>query len=185
MENSETPSIHQDYQSTNFNSRIKQIIIHYTVADTQNSFEELLGKDKHREVSSHYLINNQISDKYPYLIYQLVPDSKRSWHAGVSNWHNDSDLNNSSIVIEIVNKDGNLHPFSNKQISAVIFLVKKLKRRYKVKDVNIVGHSDIAPARKIDPGKLFPWKRLAENEVSAWYDESDINQFSLVIKKSP
>ncbi len=177
--------INDEYKSSNFNSRIKQIIIHYTVSDTEQAFEELLGQDKHRSVSSHYLINNITSKKYPDYIYQLVPESKRSWHAGVSTWGSDSDLNNSSIGIEIVNKDGNLYPFAEQQIEAVIFLVKQIKRRYDIKDVDIVGHSDIAPGRKIDPGVLFPWQRLAENGLGAWYDKADIKDFTRTIKSVP
>lgn len=177
--------ISDKYKSSNFNSRIKQIIIHYTVSDTERSFEELLGNDKHREVSSHYLINDTTSKKYPYIIYQLVPEAKRSWHAGISTWGSDSDLNNSSIGIEIVNKDGNLYPFTEQQIEAVIFLVKQIKQRYDIKDVDIVGHSDIAPGRKIDPGVLFPWERLSKNGLSAWYDKSDIEYFKRTIKSIP
>ncbi|RUA05561.1 MAG: N-acetylmuramoyl-L-alanine amidase [Gammaproteobacteria bacterium] len=185
MTNAQNFVINKEYKSDNFNSRIRQIIIHYTVTDTERSFEELLGKDVHRAVSSHYLINNAISKKYPDIIYQLVPESKRSWHAGVSAWGSDSDLNNSSIGIEIVNKDGNLYPFTQQQIEALIFLVKQIKQRYAIKDINIIGHSDIAPSRKIDPGTLFPWKKLAKNGLSAWYDKSDIEYFTHRLKSVP
>jgi N-acetyl-anhydromuramyl-L-alanine amidase AmpD len=176
--------INNKYKSINFNSRIRQIIIHYTAEDTQKSFDTLLGKDKNK-VSAHYIINNALTEKYPDFIYQIVSDSKRSWHAGVSTWGNDSDLNNSSIGIEIVNLDGNVDAYPEEQFQAVVFLVKKLKQLYKVKDVDIIGHSDIAPSRKVDPGKLFPWERLAKSGASAWYDESDVEYFRSTLETAP
>ena len=103
-----------------------------------------------------------------------MPDNLRSWHAGFSAWKYDTNLNSSSIGIEIVNLDGNRYPYPEKQIEAVIFLMKKLLKEYEVSPANIVGHSDIAPTRKIDPGALFPWERLSDNGIGAWYNQEDI-----------
>ncbi|MGB0343858.1 MAG: N-acetylmuramoyl-L-alanine amidase [Coraliomargarita sp.] len=177
-------AINDDFPSRNFNSRIRQLVLHYTVSDFEQSLQILDGQTE-RQVSSHYLINDQPSEKFPDYIYRLVPEDKRAWHAGVSQWGKDSNLNNSSIGIEIVNPDGNLHPFPEEQIQAVVFLARQIVQRYGIDPVNVVGHSDVAPGRKIDPGSLFPWKTLYDNGIGAWYDEADVEALRKTITAVP
>ncbi len=176
--------VNEAHASKNHNSRIRQIVLHYTVIDFERSMAVLKGESGH-SVSAHYLVNDQPSDKFPHYIYRLVPEDKRAWHAGVSQWGKDSNLNNSSIGIEIVNPDGNLHAYPEEQIEAVIFLVRQLIGRYGIDPVNVVGHSDVAPGRKIDPGALFPWKTLYDNGIGAWYDEADVAELRKSIPAMP
>lgn len=142
-------------------------MLHYTVANTPRSLD-ILSK---RNVSSHYLI----TDEEPPRIYQLVDESRRAWHAGQSEWYGRSDLNASSIGVEIVNKgpvDGGWQPYTENQISALITLLQDIVARHQIHARNVVGHSDIAPQRKQDPGPAFPWKRLADAGLGRWYDEA-------------
>lgn len=160
------------------NSRVRHIVLHYTATDTPTALEILTKKN----VSSHYLI----TDDQPPKLYQLVPETRRAWHAGVSDWHNHSDLNTSSIGIEIVNagrkEDGSWAPYSAAQIAMVQALVHDLVERHRVTPGNIVGHSDIAPQRKIDPGPLFPWDRLAADGLGRWYNEAEALQHEQHLK---
>ena len=156
--------------SPNFNpikrsaKKIKFIIFHYTgmekESDTINRLTNIQSK-----VSSHYLIKNNGE------ILTLVPDMYVAWHAGESSWKNYISLNKNSIGIEISNPghEFNYKKFSNKQVSSLLKLTKFLIKKYKVNLINILGHSDIAPARKKDPGEKFPWKYLAKNKVSLWH----------------
>lgn len=150
------------------NSRVRHIVLHYTVADTPRSIKILTQQN----VSSHYLI----TDEHPPKVYQLVDETERAWHAGVSQWYEHTDLNTSSVGIEIVNPgrldDGRWVPYTPEQIDIVKKLVRDIAERHRVTPANIVGHSDIAPTRKIDPGPLFPWKELADEGLGRWYDES-------------
>ena len=118
------------------------------------------------KVSSHYLINRRGK------IFSLVQDRHIAWHAGRSCWRRYKNLNKNSIGIELVNKGHQFGytSFKKKQISILINLCKKLIKKYKIKNKNIIGHSDIAPLRKIDPGEKFPWKYLAKNKVGIWHD---------------
>ena len=159
------------------NSRVRHIVLHYTAIDTPTSLKILTQKN----VSSHYLI----TDEQPPKLYQLVPETNRAWHAGLSNWQNYSDLNTSSIGIEIVNagrkEDGSWQPYSADQIAMVKALVRDIAERHQVAPVNIVGHSDIAPQRKIDPGPLFPWAELAAEGLGRWYNPTDVyNQHAML-----
>ena len=121
----------------------------------QESIKRLRSK-KHK-VSSHYFINEGGK------ITQLVNDRDIAWHAGISNWKKDRNLNSKSIGIELQNKgkEFGYHKFKLSQIKSLISLIESLKTKYKIKKSNILGHSDIAPLRKIDPGYLFPWHKLA------------------------
>tara|TARA_B100001057_G_scaffold437813_1_gene469870 strand:+ start:1181 stop:1816 length:636 start_codon:yes stop_codon:yes gene_type:complete len=117
------------------------------------------------EVSSHYFI------KKNGVVFNLVPDLYEAWHAGKSNWKNYKSLNKNSIGIEICNpghKNGYKN-FSFSQILSLQKLLRHLKIKYKIKSNNILGHSDIAPKRKKDPGEKFPWKLLAKNNLSIWH----------------
>ena len=180
----------ETYQSTGKSQRIKSIVLHYTVSDNERSIQ-LLTKG---QVSSHYLILDNDDNK----IYSLVPESQRAWHAGSGGFGGRNILNDTSIGIEIVNKgiqpqylkalkDSELdyHPyehfveFDELQVKKVAQLVQDIAKRYEISPKNIIGHSDLAPARKIDPGAKFPWQRLyKEYGIGAWYDEADKRYFT-------
>ena len=140
--------------------KIKFIIIHYTGMKKElNALKKLCSPDS--KVSSHYFIKENGS------ILNLVPDLYVAWHAGKSYWKNFKLMNRYSIGIEIHNP-GHQHrykKFTNSQISSLTKLLKKLSKEYKIKKKNILGHSDIAPDRKKDPGEKFPWKVLAKNKL--------------------
>lgn len=166
------------HPSPNFNQRIFNLVLHYTALDLETSLKILT--DPKREVSAHYLIPETDLDGQR-KIFQLVQDKERAWHAGVSNWKNRSGLNDTSIGIEIVNlgytdKDGKRtwYPFTDYQIESVIEISKIIIERYQIQATNIIGHSDVAPRRKLDPGPLFPWKKLYKNGIGAWYDEKSL-----------
>jgi N-acetylmuramoyl-L-alanine amidase len=179
-----TFEINYEYPSVNYNNRIRQIILHHTVSNFEESLKILDGQ-KSIQVSSHYLINDHPNEEYPNYIYNLVRDEKRSWHAGISQWGYENDINNSSIGIEIVNADGNVHAYPGKQIEAVIFLLKELIKRHEIEPVNVIGQSDIAPGRKIDPGILFPWKLLYDKGIGAWYEPEELKAMQASITQLP
>ncbi len=144
---------------------IKFIIIHYT--GMQSERESLIRlTTPESKVSSHFVINQKGK------VYRLVHDSKIAWHAGKSCWGKYKNLNKKSIGIELVNR-GHEFGYSNfkkKQLLSLIKICKKLIKKYKIKKQNIVGHSDIAPLRKVDPGEKFPWKDLADRKIGIWHD---------------
>jgi len=154
----------------------QSVIIHYTgMRSLQSAVERLLSKKY--EVSSHYLISRTGK------IIQLVKDNNIAWHAGISNWFKFKNLNKNSIGIELENKGHQYgyQAFPSKQIVQLIKILKILKRKFKIKNINITGHSDIAPNRKIDPGEKFPWKKLYKNDLAIWHslDEQFIKNFRL------
>ena len=175
----------QTYQATGKSERIKSIVLHYTVSDNVRSINTLTTG----QVSAHYLILDHDDNK----IYNLVPESERAWHAGSGSFGGRNILNDTSIGIEIVNKgiqpqylralkDSELdyHPyehfveFDDLQIKKVAQLVQDIAKRYEISPKNIIGHADMAPSRKIDPGAKFPWQRLYfDYGIGAWYDEFD------------
>ena len=143
---------------------VKFIIYHYTGMKKENQAITRLINIKSK-VSSHYLIKNNGE------ILTLVPDLYVAWHAGVSSWKNYKSINKYSIGIEISNP-GHEHSykkFSKKQIKSIIKLSIYLKKKYKIKSNFILGHSDIAPDRKKDPGEKFPWKYLSKNKIGQWH----------------
>ena len=160
--------------SINFNlpkrskKKIIFIIIHYT--GMKNELKALRKLCDYRsKVSSHYLIKNSGE------ILNLVPDLYEAWHAGESSWKKYKSLNKFSIGIEISNP-GHEHgykKFTLNQISSLIKLLKHLQKKYVVKSKNILGHSDIAPYRKKDPGEKFPWRKLADKNLCQWHNLSD------------
>ena len=155
---------------------IRSVVIHYTgMRSLQSAVERLMSK-KH-EVSSHYLISRNGK------VLQLVKDNNIAWHAGVSNWFNFKNLNKNSIGIELENKGHQYgyQDFPSKQITQLIKILKILKKKFKIQNTNIMGHSDIAPSRKTDPGEKFPWKKLYKNDLAIWHslDEKFINNFRL------
>ena len=143
---------------------IKFVIIHYTGMQSEiESIKRL--KNPKSKVSCHYLINKKGK------LFQLVEDKKVAWHAGKSKWKNYFNLNYYSIGIELVNKGHNhgYENFPNLQIQSLIKLCRFLKKKYRIKYQNFLGHSDIAPLRKIDPGEKFPWRDLSKKGFGDWY----------------
>ena len=146
------------------NKDIKLIVLHYTGMQSKiESIKRLC--DPRYKVSCHYLIDRKGQ------IIKMVDENKVAWHAGKSKWKNYTNLNKSSIGIELVNKGHKFgyEKFTNFQVNNLIKLCKYLKKKYKIKSSNIVGHSDIAPLRKQDPGEKFPWKKLKKNKIGIWY----------------
>jgi len=147
--------------------QIKFIIFHYTGMKKESEAIERLTSIKSK-VSCHYLIKNNGE------IVVMVPDLYEAWHAGVSSWKNFNSLNKNSIGIEISNPghDFNYKRFSKKQIQSIKKLSRFLIKKYKIDQKNILGHSDIAPNRKKDPGEKFPWKYLAKFRIGIWHSLS-------------
>lgn len=167
------PRIDTSHTSSGQSSRVQYIVLHYTSADLARSLELLTGE----EVSAHYLIGDS-----PPTIHRLVDESRRAWHAGDSEWQGRTWLNASTLGIELVNPgyeedaEGHRrwHPYPPQQIEALVRLLKELVRRHELPPDSIVGHSDIAPQRKVDPGPLFPWRRLAREGLIRWPDEAQL-----------
>jgi N-acetylmuramoyl-L-alanine amidase len=147
------------------------IILHYTGArDTEAAIRYLCTPGS--EVSSHYVV---LQDGF---IIQLVPESRRAWHGGVSSWAGESDLNSRSIGIEIDNP-GHEHgypDFPRRQIAAVTALCRSILTRHDVPGDRVLAHSDVAPARKLDPGEKFPWKLLAQSGIGLWVKPAPLKQ---------
>ena len=143
---------------------IKFIIFHYTGMKKESEAIKKLT-DIQSEVSCHYLVKNNGK------IITMVPGSYIAWHAGKSSWGNHKSLNKNSIGIEITNPghEFNYKKFSKRQITSLLKLTKFLIKKYKINIKNILGHSDIAPERKKDPGEKFPWKYLSQNQVGLWH----------------
>lgn len=167
----ETLHIDTNLSSPNHDSRkgraIDMLVLHYTEVGANEALKILTDNQRENRVSAHYLIDQTGGIK------QLVPDDKRAWHAGQSHWRGESDNNARSIGIEIENT-GNA-PYPPAQIKAVITLCRQLITRYRIPAQNIVGHSDIAPGRKIDPGIHFPWQELAHHGIGLWPEHIPAN----------
>lgn len=142
---------------------VDMIVLHYTGMRTG---EEALRRlcDPEARVSAHYLVEEDGR------IFALVPEERRAWHAGVAEWEGEADVNGRSIGIELVNPghEFGYRPFRDAQIAALIALIRGIRRRWPVADGRILGHSDVAPLRKQDPGELFPWRRLAAAGIGLW-----------------
>jgi N-acetylmuramoyl-L-alanine amidase len=154
--------------SPNFDMRTAPpdaIVLHYTGMATGEAALARL-RDPEAKVSSHYLVEEDGR------IFSLVAEERRAWHAGLSFWRGQSDMNGASVGIEIVNPghEFGYRAFPGAQIAAVIALIGDIRTRWTVDDVRIVGHSDVAPKRKRDPGELFPWKTLAEAGHGLWVE---------------
>ena len=166
------------YKSPNYNSRknskIKLIIIHYTaLKNIEDAISYLCKKEK--KVSSHYLISQNGE------VYHLVRDKFRAWHAGQGFWHDIIDINSVSIGIELdYSPYGNNNHFSPKMISSLKELLIKLKKKYKINKKNILAHSDVAPFRKKDPGKNFPWKSLTKSNILPSFQRLRINDIKII-----
>ena len=184
--------------SPNFNSKkrdkkkIKYLVYHYTgMKNDKLAIKKLTSLNSN--VSCHYYITSSGE------IIQMVPDLYIAWHAGISNWKNEKSLNKSSIGIEISNPghEYGYRKFSDQQIKCLIKISKFLIKKYNIKKNKILGHSDIAPLRKIDPGEKFPWKFLSENKIGIWHNinskilksnrrknsEINLHKFTMYLKK--
>ena len=173
------------YVSLGRNERIQFIVVHYTATNNEYSIKELISN----RVSAHFLVLDEDDNT----IYNLVPLDQRAWHAGASSFRGRTNLNDTSIGIEIVSdgiardrrNDPNRYPpydayleYKPIQIEKVAQIIKYVAARYNIPARNIVAHSDIAPSRKKDPGAKFPWKELYEKyDIGAWYNESDKQAF--------
>ncbi len=160
------PAIDHSYRAKSQDSRAQFLILHFTGGTWEASVKILTEGP----VSSHYLVRDS-----PVQVYQLVDESQRAYHAGRSSWQGQTQLNAASIGIEIQNAgdiqgpDGIIyHDYPKAQIDAVIALVKDIVARHQIRPDRILGHSDIAPTRKVDPGPTFPWKRLADEGLIPW-----------------
>jgi N-acetylmuramoyl-L-alanine amidase len=148
---------------------IDSLILHYTGMPTSAGALAWLCNPA-AQVSCHYFVEEDGT------ILQLVPEARRAWHAGASKWKLDDDINSGSIGVEIVNPghDGGLPPFPDPQIEAVIALCRDICARNGIAPERVLAHSDVAPARKIDPGEKFPWDRLAAHGVGHWVEPAPI-----------
>ena len=154
--------------SPNFDARTAPpdiLVLHYTGMPTGEAALARL-RDPEAKVSAHYMVEEDGR------IFRLVPEERRAWHAGVSFWKGERNINGISIGVEIVNPghEFGYRPFPDAQMAAVTELVADIRTRWQIDDGRIVGHSDIAPDRKDDPGELFPWKRLAQAGHGLWVE---------------
>jgi N-acetylmuramoyl-L-alanine amidase len=154
--------------SRNFDARSgppDMIVLHYTGMQTGEAALARL-RDPAAKVSAHYLVEEDGR------VFALVPEERRAWHAGKSFWRGETDINARSIGVEIVNPghEFGYRPFPDVQIAAVIDLLTDVRSRWSVEDDRLLGHSDVAPDRKEDPGELFPWRRLAEAGHGLWVE---------------
>ena len=171
-----------DRPSPNFDERKdgakpELIVVHYTSMD---SAEAALTKltDPASKVSCHYLIDEKGN------IFQLVDETKRAWHAGLSSWLGKDDVNSRSIGIEMSNRDG--LPYTNEQLFSLALLCKDIMFRNKIEPQNIIGHSDVAPDRKQDPGEHFPWEKLSKHGIGVWPKPTAADAFNAAaVARSP
>lgn len=167
----ENPAVNTDqwYAAIDFNIRRPNfVILHHTAQDNvaQTLFTFSVPRPG-RESSAHYVIGKDGK------VFQMLNDYVRSWHAGASKWGSITDMNSCSLGIEIDN-NGKDEAFTDAQINVLLILLRYLKEQYKIPQANFIGHSDIAPGRKEDPGKLFPWKKLADAGFGYWYDSNTL-----------
>ena len=153
----------RQFNSTAREKPVKYLVIH----SFENSPQEMLDILYQYGLSVHYLIESDGK------IHYLVPEEKVAWHAGPSFWAGDSGLNWTSIGIELEHPEFGQTEYPSEQIEALKKLMKKIIKQYKIRPENIVAHSDIAPEAKMDPGRGFPWKKLAENGIGLWYNLKD------------
>lgn len=168
-----TPKIDTSIVAKSQESRVQFLILHYTALDLPMSLKVL----SQQGVSAHYLVG----DNNPPSVYRLVDENRMAYHAGLSDWKGNSRLNPSSIGIEIVNPgfrdspEGRVYlPFPQHQIERVIELAKDIVARHQIRPEYILGHAEIAPQRKSDPGPLFPWKQLADAGLIPWPDAQQV-----------
>jgi N-acetylmuramoyl-L-alanine amidase len=156
--------VHREQPSPNWDERderVSMVVLHYTDMPSADAAIARLC-DPAAKVSSHYVITEEGE------VVQLVPESKRAWHAGRSFWRGKSNVNSASIGIELHNPGHTCgyRAFPEAQIDALVPLLHRIVKTYDIPRANVVGHSDVAPQRKLDPGELFPWERLAEYRLA-------------------
>ncbi|GAA5524433.1 N-acetylmuramoyl-L-alanine amidase AmiD [Microbulbifer aestuariivivens] len=189
-------------ESQNASERVRFLVMHFTTINFDESLRALTLPSS-APVSSHYLVpeNNDPSYPHPDLrVYQLVDESRRAWHAGPARWEDRDQINDQSIGIEIVNS-AHCHPpvetsteeigeeicffpeFDPEQMELVIALSQDILARYPdISPTRVVGHGDVVPERKIDPGPRFPWQQLAKAGISAWYEEEAVKRHMEYLK---
>jgi N-acetylmuramoyl-L-alanine amidase len=158
--------VHEERLSPNFDERklpVSMVVLHYTEMKPVGRALDRLT-DPEAKVSAHYLLTEEGG------VIRLVPEDKRAWHAGASFWRGIPDVNSASIGIELdhpghLPDNGGYRGFAEAQIAALIALLARIVKRYDIPRANVVGHSDVAPMRKTDPGELFPWDRLARAKL--------------------
>jgi len=195
-----------DSPSTNQDNRIHVLVLHFTSEDFAESMR-LLATPVRFRVSVHYVVPEPGDETYPHeklLVHRLVRESQRARHAGISYWAGRQSLNDSSIGIEIVNKSGcvSVDPeiteplpeqqdctfldYPEEQIELVIALCKDiLARNPDIDPVDVIGHGDVASNRRVDPGPQFPWKRLYDNGIGAWYDDETAAEYRAQLETHP
>ncbi|PRX51619.1 N-acetylmuramoyl-L-alanine amidase [Salegentibacter salegens] len=157
--------------TTNFNLRKPNyVVIHHTAQDSVQQTLTTFTLPR-TQVSSHYVIAKNGE------IFHMLNDYYRAWHGGIGKWGNNTDLNSSSLGIEIDNNGE--EEFTDLQIISLIELLEEIKEKHGIPAENFIGHSDIAPSRKVDPNINFPWKRLAEEGFGLWYDEAEVENLKL------
>ncbi|WP_046167445.1 N-acetylmuramoyl-L-alanine amidase [Chromobacterium vaccinii] len=181
--------IDESHASANQDSRVRTLVLHYTAEDFAASLKLLT--DAQYRASAHYLVPDAATLAAKPAVLRLVPEKRRAWHAGDSYWRGERYVNGSSIGVEIVNR-GYPSPqqddwpptlrdwvaFDDAQIALVGRLAADIMARHRIPPRNVVGHADISPGRKVDPGPKFPWERLyREFGVGAWPDENDVRRF--------
>lgn len=171
------------YKSNNYDDRspqtvIDMLVLHYT---GMNSAEAALERlcDPRSKVSAHYVVGEDGA------VYALVPEEKRAWHAGISCWRNRAHMNDYSIGIELVNPghEFGYRAFPDKQMDALIELCRGTLERHEIPARNVVGHSDIAPLRKQDPGELFDWSLLAKKGIGIWPHVLPVGTDAILLKQ--
>lgn len=200
-----TPLRYIEVESLNYNQRVQYIILHYTSQDFGESLR-LLTESTSYPVSSHYLVPEKEDASYPkrrLRVYRLVEEEQRAWHAGRGFWRGVTDLNSRSIGIEIVNRSGcegvdfsialedpkthcQFRKYDNEQIELVIRLIWDILQRHpNIQPQDILAHSDIAIDRKLDPGPTFPWRKLYDHGIGAWYDDDTVQRYLEVFENQP
>jgi len=169
------PRFDDSYRSDGHRSRVRAVVIHYTVSN----FEQTMRIMKRADVSYHYVVGVD-----PPTVYRIVDESRAAFHAGRSSWRGYTNLNESSIGISLINRGsggdepsgniGDWEEFSPAQLDVAIQLVKDIVSRHLIRPEFVLGHSDIAPQRKSDPGPRFPWKRLADEGLIPWPDAAEV-----------
>lgn len=172
-------------------SQIKQLVLHYTAENLLDSLEAMTRDATSNRVSAHYIITEAETPPVAGgILVQIVPEAKRAWHAGISSWQGESGLNDTSIGIELINlgidNEKNWISFDPQQIGALGALSQKIVKNYGIDPTCIIGHEDIAPSRKQDPGPLFPWGLLYEQYgVGAWLSANEQTPEAIMQKYNP
>jgi N-acetylmuramoyl-L-alanine amidase len=150
------------------------LILHHTAGSLASSYDILQGRNAHHQVGVHYLVTDEPQPR----VIRMVPEDREAFHAGHSGWRNLESLNQYSIGIEIVNLDGNIHPYPAAQRELVLKLCEDiLKRNPGIRPTEVLAHSDIAVGRKVDPGSFFPWGSFALHQVGVWPLSADVQTF--------